>query len=63
MILRCPNCTPHEFQDKRYGRGMRIMNPCKGGTSVRCTVCGKETQLSSAQIKEEQLEKKGATKK
>lgn len=38
-------CGPHEYQDHRYGKNMRVMNPCgsskntKGG--YRCTVCGR----------------------
>lgn len=41
-IKRC-DCK-HEFQDKKYGNGMRVMNPTgKGDKSgdYRCTVCGK----------------------
>lgn len=45
MILRC-TCK-HDFQDKTYGSGMRVHNPCppKGKTDdpkYRCTVCGAE---------------------
>ena len=46
------NCT-HEYQDKKYGKGKRVMNPIKvgsGGTDYRCTVCGK--------INAERMEKK-----
>jgi hypothetical protein len=37
-------CTcAHEFQDKRYGPGMRLHNECKKGDEkgrgYRCTVC------------------------
>lgn len=35
----------HEYQDKMYGRGQRVHNPCKRGTDsvdYRCTVCGKK---------------------
>lgn len=41
MILPC-NCK-HEFQDRIYGRGMRVHNKAKskdGGAVWRCTVCG-----------------------
>jgi len=39
-------CTcEHEYQDKRYGKYQRVMNPCKnkGGDKVayRCTVCSR----------------------
>ncbi len=50
MILRC-SCK-HEFQDERYGRGMRVHNPCsdKGPRSgqATCTVCGVARYISSA---------------
>ncbi len=39
-----PCSCPHEFQDKEYGRGMRLHNTCKGtaagSIAYRCTVCG-----------------------
>lgn len=28
----------HAYQDKLYGKNMRLMNKCRGG--YRCTVCG-----------------------
>lgn len=35
-------CTcEHEFQDSRYGKGIRIANLRKAGTESSCTVCGK----------------------
>lgn len=47
QLVRC-NCTS-EFQDKTYGRSLRITTPVnksrdpikKKITQVRCTVCGK----------------------
>ena len=37
------SCTcVHEFQDARYGRGMRVKNEMKGG-KVRCTICRLES--------------------
>jgi predicted SprT family Zn-dependent metalloprotease len=38
-ILAC-TCK-HEFQDQRYGPGMRVHNPRKEKTYA-CTVCGRE---------------------
>ena len=39
-IAKC-ECV-HEYQDKRYGKGMRVHNTCgRDGKSARCTVCGK----------------------
>lgn len=43
-VLRC-SCT-HEYQDAKYGRGMRMCNPMQSGRGAidgyRCSVCGKE---------------------
>jgi len=41
-IVKC-SCE-HEFQDKKYGKGMRVFNEtAKTNPTVwRCTVCGKE---------------------
>lgn len=47
------NCScVHEFQDKRYGKGVRIANPInkaikEGRDAHRCTVCGREHTLGS----------------
>lgn len=41
MILRCTCVNP--YQDKRYGKGLRVVNPTTKGNSnsvtYRCTVC------------------------
>lgn len=40
-VARC-NCQ-HEFQDKQYGKGMRLMNvrdQQKHKNEMICTVCG-----------------------
>lgn len=44
MIARHPGgCRPHEFQDRTYGRGFRVMNPIQIASNeepgYRCTVC------------------------
>lgn len=44
IIAKC-NCSGSQatqFQDQKYGRGMRVMNHCKKSESVRCTCCGRE---------------------
>lgn len=42
MIARCTNVfCRHEFQDQKYGEGMRVVNLTKAG-SRRCTVCDKD---------------------
>ncbi len=38
IIKEC-SCK-NEYQDKKYGKNLRVMNPKKAGH--RCTVCGKE---------------------
>lgn len=46
-VAKC-NCN-HEFQDKIYGKGMRVMNnaPSKNAkpNRYRCTVCKREHEL------------------
>ena len=47
MPTKLKKCTcKDEFQDKRYGKGRRVMNqaPAKGAmpNRYRCTVCGEE---------------------
>lgn len=41
-------CTcKSDFQDREYGKGIRVFNPC--GTPVkkyRCTVCGREVDAN-----------------
>ena len=39
-VLKC-KCT-HEFQDKQYGKNMRVFNPTgkDGKSGYRCSVCG-----------------------
>lgn len=42
MILKC-TCE-HKYQDKKYGRLMRVHNPVKGRGDIpdwRCSVCKK----------------------
>ena len=39
IIIRECVCS-HDYQDKRYGKGKRVMNPTKNGH--RCTVCKRE---------------------
>lgn len=38
-IVRPCTCK-HEFQDKEYGKDLRLANVTSSGS--RCTVCGKE---------------------
>lgn len=39
-------CTcKHDFQDQKYGKGIRLFNERMAGTKTngwRCTVCGRE---------------------
>ena len=38
-VMECV-CS-HEWQDKRYGKSQRLMNPMKEG-KYRCSVCHRE---------------------
>ena len=40
LVLRC-HCK-HEFQDKVYGKGLRLHNAKKEGDKFTCTVCRNE---------------------
>lgn len=45
MIRKCDGADKDcysPFQDKMYGKGMRVMNELKSGVKVRCTVCRRE---------------------
>ena len=50
MIRRC-ECV-HKGQDELHGRFMRVMNLCKDGSHVRCTICRKEYGLAASKIVE-----------
>lgn len=34
-----------EYQDKKYGKDMRVMTLSQKGDSASCTVCGKEIKV------------------
>lgn len=36
----CSGTPAAEFQDKTYGKGMRVMNSDQKNTTYTCTVCG-----------------------
>lgn len=38
IIKKCV-CS-HEYQDRRYGKGMRVMNVKSKKEEATCTVCG-----------------------
>jgi hypothetical protein len=42
-VKKC-NCN-HEFQDKTYGKGMRVMNLDFKKVNATCTVCGTKVKL------------------
>jgi hypothetical protein len=53
LILKC-RCQ-HDYQDRRYGYGLRVHNGCKSGTSGfgwRCTVCGNVQEMRAAPIRD-----------
>lgn len=39
-IVPCTCKHEHEYQDRVYGRNMRVMNPRIKDGEYRCTVCG-----------------------
>jgi len=41
---KCVGGCTHPFQDERYGKGVRLMNPIASGgfPKYRCTVCSRE---------------------
>lgn len=43
VILSCPGCNEHPFQDKKYGNGKRVHS--FGPSKRTCTVCGKTTKV------------------
>lgn len=48
MMRSCENpICRSTYQDERYGKGKRVMNPRKAG-GVRCTVCGKDYLTATA---------------
>lgn len=53
MTIKKCNCE-HKYQDKKYGKRMRVMNPLIDNKGFRCTVCGitnKEGQNLSTEKK------------
>lgn len=42
MIKACTNDCVHDYQDRRYGKGMRVVTEMYDKKGYRCTVCGKE---------------------
>ena len=40
-VVKACTCSS-EYQDKRYGVGLRVHNLCSKGEKARCTVCTKE---------------------
>lgn len=51
MIKECKGCTPHQFQDAKYGKGIRVVNPKVGGKGYSCTVCGKDVTKEEPKTK------------
>lgn len=39
VARKCPMNCVSDFQDKLYGKGIRLHNPAKKMTALRCTVC------------------------
>lgn len=48
MIKFCgcnPNTQASQYQDEKYGQGMRVFNPKKDKETWTCTCCGKTKQF------------------
>ena len=56
MINICTCDNPN--QDSLHGIKRRVMNVCKKGTAIRCTVCLREYPLSSSEKKDLKVDKK-----
>ena len=46
-VKQCASYCVHEYQDRKYGKGRRVMNRTKQSAAPReqrwrCTICGKE---------------------
>lgn len=45
-IKQCTPCKTHEYQDKKYGKNMRVCNSVPNSKTdkieYRCTICGKK---------------------
>ena len=41
MTVKVEKCKcEHSFQDKEYGKKMRVYNTSEDGKKLKCTVCG-----------------------
>lgn len=64
-VIKSCTCS-HEFQDKTYGRGMRVFNSMMAKGRVvgeACTVCSRESKAPVFKAKEETPDGGGETKK
>ncbi len=52
MIISCPNCKSHPFQDSKYGANNRVHNQHSGSKKWTCTVCSKEKSETGRVIDE-----------
>ena len=44
---KCSGTPSSDFQDKTYGKSMRVFNQMKDPTRYRCTVCRSEKSATS----------------
>jgi len=63
MLPKIAPCTcRHEYQDEKYGKGMRVFNPRMPSGKLggwRCTVCGRETSADSSDLKKQPKQGEG----
>ena len=49
MPCTCKNTLTTDYQDKTFGKGMRVFNFCKQGKELRCTCCTRVISKSGEQ--------------
>lgn len=43
MAIKLCVCD-HKYQDKKYGKNLRVQNLCAKDNEYRCTVCGRKNK-------------------
>lgn len=51
MTVTKPCKCTHEFQDKEYGKHIRLHNLSEDGKKAKCTVCGSSMNIGTTSKK------------
>ncbi len=51
MTITKPCKCTHEFQDKQYGKGIRLHNLSENGEKASCTCCGNKITIKNSSKK------------